>query len=322
MKEDNFMENWKSVQNGQVLVKCSIPLEPNETSYKMKNKISASPEKLPEINASPEEISQRNARPENVAETNACPEGIRETNARADKIAEINACLEKITETNINPEEILQRNARHEKLADTNASPETIAETSASSLLIPSDGVLNGFGVPGINLVDQRRINDNEVKFESFVNNSIVESKLQCSPSCSPPAVHEALSEELAGNMQALSCLPRKPKFDHSIRGFHHSLERHELAPRKGILKKHTRGCKGICFCLDCVSFRIHADRAFDFSRKQMEQADEIILGLIKELTGLRNLVERSVGAGTSLLLQLNQVTFCSLYILESGNIQ
>ncbi|KAG6479224.1 uncharacterized protein LOC122018724 [Zingiber officinale] len=327
MKEDNFMEDRKSVQNGQLLVaglKCSIPLEPNETSYKMKNKISASPEKLPETNASPEEISQRNDRPENIAETNACPEGIQETNARPDKIAEINASLEKITETNVNPEESLQRNARHEKLAETNASPEAIAETSASSLLIPLDGVLNGFGVPRINLVDQRRMNDNEVKFESLVNNSIVESKLQCSPSCSPPAVHEALSKEFAGNMQALSCLPRKPKFDQSMLGhvlqidrksrpgmlpwgFPHSLERHELAPRKGIMKKHTRGCKGICLCLDCVSFRIHSDRAFDFSRKQMEQADEIILGLIKELTGLRNLVERSVGAGTSVLLQLNQ---------------
>lgn len=329
------MEDQKSVQNGQLLVaglKCSIPMEPNETSYKMKNKLSANPEKVPETNASPEEISQRNVGIEKIAETNASPEGIQETNARPDKIAETNASLEKITEANVNPEEILQKNARHEKFAETNASPEVIAETSASSLLIPSDGVLNGLGVPRINLGDQRQINYNEVKFESFVNNSIVEPKLQCSPSCSPPAVHEALSEEFAGNIQALSCLPRKPKFDHSMLGhmlqidrkfrpgmpswgFSHSLERHELPPRKGILKKHTRGCQGICFCLDCVSFRIHSDRAFDFSRKQMEQADEIILGLIKELAGLRNLVERSVGVGTSVLLQLNQVTFHSIYI-------
>uniref|UniRef100_A0A0D9UVR1 Uncharacterized protein n=1 Tax=Leersia perrieri TaxID=77586 RepID=A0A0D9UVR1_9ORYZ len=69
-----------------------------------------------------------------------------------------------------------------------------------------------------------------------------------------------------------------------------------KLSPRKGILKKNTRGCKGICMCLDCSTFRLRADRAFEFSRKQMQEADDIIDNLLKEVSSLRNLMEKSAG--------------------------
>uniref|UniRef100_A0A0E0JD08 Uncharacterized protein n=1 Tax=Oryza punctata TaxID=4537 RepID=A0A0E0JD08_ORYPU len=69
-----------------------------------------------------------------------------------------------------------------------------------------------------------------------------------------------------------------------------------KLSPKKGILKRHTRGCKGICMCLDCSTFRLRADRAFEFSRKQMQEADDIIHNLLKEVSSLRNLMEKSAG--------------------------
>ncbi|WVZ71861.1 hypothetical protein U9M48_020393 [Paspalum notatum var. saurae] len=69
-----------------------------------------------------------------------------------------------------------------------------------------------------------------------------------------------------------------------------------KLSPKKGILKRHTRGCKGICMCLDCCTFRLHADRAFEFSRKQMQEADDIISNLLKEVANLRSLVEKPAG--------------------------
>jgi hypothetical protein len=80
-----------------------------------------------------------------------------------------------------------------------------------------------------------------------------------------------------------------------------HSLEKRgvspkKLSPRKGILKRHTRGCKGICMCLDCSTFRLRADRTFEFSRKQMQEADDIISNLLKEVANLRGLVEKPAG--------------------------
>ncbi|CAL9114919.1 unnamed protein product [Musa acuminata var. zebrina] len=193
-----------------------------------------------------------------------------------------------------------------------------------------SNGDLHDLEVTTSNLCNQSGMEFEEIKSEDCLHDPILESKLLCNPSISSPAVRESLSEEeLAGNVLAQPFLPSKAEFScnmigplsnvrgkslprTSLLGSIHSLERHALAPRKGILKKHTRSCKGICMCLDCVTFRIHANYAFDFSRKQMKDADEIILGLVKELAGLRNLVEKSIiptyeGTRTCALLQLNQ---------------
>ncbi|XP_050895017.1 uncharacterized protein LOC127101605 [Lathyrus oleraceus] len=63
---------------------------------------------------------------------------------------------------------------------------------------------------------------------------------------------------------------------------------------QKGILRRNPRGCRGLCTCLNCVSFRLHADRAFEFSRNQLLDADEVAQDLMKELSHLRNILERN----------------------------
>ncbi|MBA0635935.1 hypothetical protein Godav_025614 [Gossypium davidsonii] len=63
---------------------------------------------------------------------------------------------------------------------------------------------------------------------------------------------------------------------------------------RRGILKRNPPGCRGICTCLNCSSFRLHAERSFEFSRNQMLDAEEVALDLIKELSFLRNILEKS----------------------------
>jgi hypothetical protein len=69
-----------------------------------------------------------------------------------------------------------------------------------------------------------------------------------------------------------------------------------KLSPKKGILKRHTMGCKGICMCLDCTVFRLRADRSFEFSRKQMQEADDIIGNLLEEVASLRSLAKKPSG--------------------------
>ncbi|KAK9288663.1 hypothetical protein L1049_017124 [Liquidambar formosana] len=77
----------------------------------------------------------------------------------------------------------------------------------------------------------------------------------------------------------------------------------------KGILKRNPRGCRGLCTCLNCASFRLHAERAFEFSRNQMQDAEEVALDLIKELSHLRNMLEKSTnGANDHAVVQVNQV--------------
>ncbi|KDP32581.1 hypothetical protein JCGZ_13131 [Jatropha curcas] len=78
---------------------------------------------------------------------------------------------------------------------------------------------------------------------------------------------------------------------------------------KKGILKKYRRGCRGLCTCLNCASFRLHAERAFEFSKNQMQDAEEVALELINELTDLRNTLEKAtVGSNDHLIICINQV--------------
>jgi hypothetical protein len=95
-----------------------------------------------------------------------------------------------------------------------------------------------------------------------------------------------------------------------------------KLSPRKGILKRHTRGCKGICMCLDCSTYRLRADRAFEFSRKQMQEADDIIGNLLNEMANLRSLVEKPAGQVSIKCSQFNFFFFYMtrfLYLLDIG---
>ncbi|XVF37902.1 hypothetical protein REPUB_Repub20aG0051300 [Reevesia pubescens] len=78
---------------------------------------------------------------------------------------------------------------------------------------------------------------------------------------------------------------------------------------KKGILKRNPRGCRGICTCLNCSSFRLHAERSFEFSRNQMQDAEDVALDLIKELSYLRNILEKSAfGAKDQTSICINQV--------------
>ncbi|MFS7916379.1 hypothetical protein Hanom_Chr02g00176421 [Helianthus anomalus] len=61
---------------------------------------------------------------------------------------------------------------------------------------------------------------------------------------------------------------------------------------RIGILKRTPRGCRGICNCLNCTSFRLHAERSFEFSKNQMHDAEEVALELINDLSYIRNILE------------------------------
>ncbi|KAF9606462.1 hypothetical protein IFM89_025292, partial [Coptis chinensis] len=44
-----------------------------------------------------------------------------------------------------------------------------------------------------------------------------------------------------------------------------------------------------------CASFRRHAERAFKFSRNQMQDSREVALGLMKELSRVRSLLAKSI---------------------------
>lgn len=79
---------------------------------------------------------------------------------------------------------------------------------------------------------------------------------------------------------------------------------------KKGILKGNPRGCRGLCNCLSCASFRLHAERAFEFSRNQMEDAKEVTLDLIKELSHLRAILEKSADSTNDhFIVHVNQVS-------------
>ncbi|KAG6593619.1 hypothetical protein SDJN03_13095, partial [Cucurbita argyrosperma subsp. sororia] len=61
----------------------------------------------------------------------------------------------------------------------------------------------------------------------------------------------------------------------------------------KGIPKQNPRGCRGICNCLNCSSFRLHAERAFEFSRNQLQDAEVVASDLMKELSFIRDVLEK-----------------------------
>lgn len=78
---------------------------------------------------------------------------------------------------------------------------------------------------------------------------------------------------------------------------------------RKGILKRNPRGCRGLCNCLNCATFRLQAERAFEFSKNQMQDAEEVAFELMKELADIRNLLENSgADANNQVVLRGDQV--------------
>ncbi|KAM7268141.1 hypothetical protein ACFE04_010307 [Oxalis oulophora] len=78
---------------------------------------------------------------------------------------------------------------------------------------------------------------------------------------------------------------------------------------KRGILKTTPRGCRGVCACLNCSSFHLHAERAFEFSRIQMQDAEEVALDLIKTISSLRYLLEKpTLDRDDSALICMNEV--------------
>ncbi|XP_059632062.1 uncharacterized protein LOC132274743 isoform X2 [Cornus florida] len=77
--------------------------------------------------------------------------------------------------------------------------------------------------------------------------------------------------------------------------------------PPRGILKRNPCGCRGLYNCLNYASFHLHADRAFEFSRNQMQYTEEVVLQLIKELSYLRNILEKSDIDGNDHIVHVNQ---------------
>ncbi|KAJ0235748.1 Uncharacterized protein HA466_0263340 [Hirschfeldia incana] len=65
------------------------------------------------------------------------------------------------------------------------------------------------------------------------------------------------------------------------------------ISPSKGILKRNIRGCRGICSCLNCSSFRLNAERAFEFSRNQLQDTEVMVLDLVGEISHLREMLEK-----------------------------
>ncbi|XP_039070973.1 uncharacterized protein LOC120218046 [Hibiscus syriacus] len=71
---------------------------------------------------------------------------------------------------------------------------------------------------------------------------------------------------------------------------------------KKGILKRNPPGCRGICSCLNCTSFRLHAERAFEFSRNQMQDAEEVALDFVRKFSATDGDRRRSTVVGRRLV--------------------
>lgn len=98
------------------------------------------------------------------------------------------------------------------------------------------------------------------------------------------------------GCLEPAICLLKSTQTESS-----YDLVTHPDVLSKGILKRNPRGCRGLCNCLNCESFRLHAERAFEFSRNQMQDAEEVSLGLLKELADMRIFLEKRLATKNGL---------------------
>ncbi|KAJ8530777.1 hypothetical protein K7X08_023658 [Anisodus acutangulus] len=105
-----------------------------------------------------------------------------------------------------------------------------------------------------------------------------------------------------SNNINKNGCL--EPAICHK-KSTHNESSSYDLVTRpdlnKGILKRNPRGCRGLCNCLNCASYRLHAERAFEFSRNQMQDTEEVSLGLMKELADMRIFLEKHLSTGNDL---------------------
>lgn len=78
------------------------------------------------------------------------------------------------------------------------------------------------------------------------------------------------------------------------------------ISPSKGILRRSIRGCRGICSCLNCSSFRLNAERAFEFSRNQLQDTEVMVLDLVGEISRLKDMLEKSADHNESYKSQVS----------------
>ncbi|XP_010512823.1 PREDICTED: uncharacterized protein LOC104788735 [Camelina sativa] len=81
------------------------------------------------------------------------------------------------------------------------------------------------------------------------------------------------------------------------------------ISPSKGILRRSMRGCRGSCSCLNCSSFRLNAERAFEFSRNQLQDTEVMVLDLVGEISRLRDLLEKSADQNESFKSQAGEAS-------------
>ncbi|KAL9668946.1 hypothetical protein QQ045_006487 [Rhodiola kirilowii] len=110
---------------------------------------------------------------------------------------------------------------------------------------------------------------------------------------CSPSNIKE---EDMAKTRRHSDDLPHLTVDSIHLEHITH-LGRPFVSPTRGILKRNPRGCRGLCTCLKCASFRLNAEKAFEFSRTQLLDSEEIALELINEMSLLGNLLKKSTDA-------------------------
>lgn len=167
----------------------------------------------------------------------------------------------------------------------------------------------------------------------SVIKIGLPDESLSTSPTC-----NEALSMECANYTQGPSDLPTKAEEEimqpvsalstdakpleslnlQSQSEYSIHLETSVLPPVKGILKTHPQECRGLCMCPDCALFRLHAEKANEFSRKQMQDAEGVAVGLMKELSSLRSVMEKMITSGPGnvrdqAIVKASQVTIRNL---------
>eukprot|EP00250_Pteridium_aquilinum_P019091 c24289_g1_i1 orf=163-3105(-) len=65
--------------------------------------------------------------------------------------------------------------------------------------------------------------------------------------------------------------------------------------PAKGILRSSSPTCQGACKCEECISLRCRAEKAAEFSQRQMHDIEGLAVKLLKELNTMRRVVEESL---------------------------
>ncbi|KAK4732882.1 hypothetical protein R3W88_025870 [Solanum pinnatisectum] len=166
-------------------------------------------------------------------------------------------------------------------LVDHNADSgglDTVALIKASSSTEPSD--LSGYG------------NDGPSKISETIQEISQSEPIGCPLDCI--GVDDNLNK--TGCLKPAICLQKSTQSELS-----YDQVTHPDVLNKGILKRNPRGCRGLCNCLNCASFRLHSERAFEFSRNQMQDTEEVSLGLLKELADMRIFLEKHLSTENNL---------------------